>query len=165
MNDHLLHAAFPPEVQPVQEIMQILQVRSQLPHVTQTSLCSVAVDKHLSVTGRIQSTTRFRMMLLGMSSNCLPKAEPPLVQAAARIAPVSVPPPVSDGRPWNGNPMGSVAATSADGTGPAATAAESAAAAQQQGGGAADATPAVMPSDGGGRSQQYSSQQQPQLPS
>ena len=29
MNDHLLHAAFPPEVQPVQEIMQILQARTQ----------------------------------------------------------------------------------------------------------------------------------------
>ncbi len=43
MNDHLLHAAFPPEVQPVQEIMQILQARlpkPRVPDVRQTSPCS-----------------------------------------------------------------------------------------------------------------------------
>lgn len=31
MNDHLVSAAFPPEVQPVQEIMQILQAATRQP--------------------------------------------------------------------------------------------------------------------------------------
>ena len=43
MNDHLLHAAFPPEVQPVQEIMQILQARHAAPHHQSllTAMCAV----------------------------------------------------------------------------------------------------------------------------
>ena len=85
------------------------------------------------------------------------------VQAAARIAPVAVPPQLSDGKPWNGAPMGSAAA-SADGTGTSAMVHASTAASRQQKGGAADASPAVMPCDGDGH-EPYSGQQQPQLPS
>jgi serine/threonine-protein kinase SRK2 len=35
MNDHLVSAAFPPEVQPVQEIMHILQAATRQPDATQ----------------------------------------------------------------------------------------------------------------------------------